>query len=160
MNSEFSNCTYFQPNLVCPYLPALHGHILNMLLHHISSYIKPGHHLYWLSIFSFNMTLCLAQLKCPLRSHSFSLVSQILDSGPKRARDAPASSSNSSSVSMASTLPAVSRTRTALAARPQVLSTTSRLGCSANPWGMEPGFPKDEVQEGISVMGSLSDRWL
>ena len=37
MNSEFSNCTYFQPNLVCPYLPALHGHILNMLFNHIRS---------------------------------------------------------------------------------------------------------------------------
>ena len=45
MSSEFLNCTYFQPNLVCPYLPALHGHILNMLFHQISIYIKPGHHL-------------------------------------------------------------------------------------------------------------------
>lgn len=50
MSSEFLNCTYFQPNLVCPYLPALHGHILNMLFHQVV-YIKPGHHLNWLGIF-------------------------------------------------------------------------------------------------------------
>lgn len=111
MIPEFSNCVYFQQDLVCPHLPALHGQI--------NIFIKPGHHLYWLSIFSFSMSLCLAQLKCPFRSHTFSLVSQVFGSSPWRARDASAISNTSSSTNMASTVPALATTRVAPEARSQ-----------------------------------------